>query len=120
VEAYPAIEHGGSRLGRWLRARRFRLAFLIAVVETLLILPPLDVLGWYTALLIAAIVIAFYVFAGRRVRFQTVREVSWAAAVAQLLPVVLPLVAVTVAALALAGLVFVVGVVLVLLLVERK
>jgi hypothetical protein len=120
VEAYPVIDHGGSRLGRWLRARRFRLAFLIAVVETLLILPPFEVIGWYTAVLLAALVIAFYVFVGRRARFQAVREVSWAGAVAQFVPVIVPFVALAVAALAVAAVVVVLGVVLVVLLINRK
>ena len=73
MATYPVVEHQSTRTGRWLRARRLRIAFVIAVVETLLILPPIDALGWFPVLAIAVAVFAF----------------SMAAAVLQLLSIAL-------------------------------
>lgn len=112
MATYPVIEHRTSRAGRWLHERRLRIAFVVAVVETLLILPPIDVLGWFPVLAIAVAAFAFYFFVGRKSRFDTVRQVSWTAAASQVLPVLIPLVLVVVGTLvviAVIGLLVVVG-----------
>lgn len=120
MAAYPVIEHRTSRRGRWLRAHRFRIAFLIAVVETLLILPPIDVLGWFPVLAIAVVVFALYFFVGRKSRFDTVREVSWTAAASQIVPVVVPVVVVIVGTLVVIAVIALLLVVGALLFLDRR
>jgi hypothetical protein len=93
---------------------------LIAVVETLLILPPLDVLGWFPVLAIAVAVFAFWFFVGRKSRFDTVREVSWTAAMSQLLPVFVPVIVVIVGTLVLVAVIALLVVVGALLLFNRR
>ena len=120
MATYPVVEHRTTRAGRWLRARRLRIALLIAVVETLLILPPLDVLGWFPVLAIAVAVFAFWFFVGRKSRFHTVREVSWTAAMSQLLPVFVPVIVVIVGTLVLVAVIALLVVVGALLLFNRR
>jgi hypothetical protein len=120
VATYPVVEHRSTRTGRWLRARRLRIAFLIAVVETLLILPPIDALDWFPVLAIAVAVFAFYFFVGRKSRFDTVRELSWTAAVSQLLPVFVPVIVVIVGTLVIVALVAVLIIVGVILFLDRR
>ena len=94
MATYPVLEHRETRTSRWLRENRLRLAFIVALVETALIVG--GVLGWFWALAIAALVFAFHFFVGRRIRFEAVRQVSWAAAVSQTLPVLVPFIALVV------------------------
>jgi hypothetical protein len=87
VDGY-AIEHRSSRSGRWLRARRLRIALWIAVAEGLLIV--FDVIPGWTALVVGALLVAFYFFVGREVRSDTVRHGSWIAAASQLFVALVP------------------------------
>jgi hypothetical protein len=84
-----AIEHGSTRSGRWLRARRFRLTLWIAAVEGLLYL--LGVVSWWLVVVLAAIGILFYLYAGRTSRSDLLRQVSWIFAFSQTLVLVVPL-----------------------------
>jgi hypothetical protein len=86
--ALPVAEPGESRAGRWLRERRLRIALLVGLVESLLVV--LNGLGWFWVVAFAAVAVGFHLFAGRRMRFHTVREVSWTAAVSQLIAVLVP------------------------------
>jgi amino acid transporter len=97
TSGYPVIEHREGRVSRLIRENRLRVAFLVALVETALVLT--DVIGWFVALAIAAAVFAFHFFIGRKAKHEPVRQISWAAAVSQTLPVVVPIVAVVVSAL---------------------
>lgn len=120
MTTYPVVEHGTTRLGRWLRARRLRIAFVIAVVETVLILPPIDALGWFPVVAIAVVVFAFYFFVGRKSRFDAVRQLSWTAAASQVLPVVIPFVLVVVGTLVVIAVIALLVVVGALLFVDRR
>jgi hypothetical protein len=120
VATYPVIEHRTTRAGRWLRERRLRIAFVIAVVETLLILPPIDVLGWFPVLAIALIVFAFYFFVGRKSRYDTVRQLSWTAAASQVLPVFVPVVVVIVGTLVIIAVIALLVVIGALLFLDRR
>lgn len=120
MTTYPVIEHRTTRAGRWLRARRLRIAFAIAVVETLLILPPIDLLDWFPVLAIGAVVFAFYIFIGRKSRHDTVRQVSWTAAMSQVLPVFIPIIVVIVGTLVIVALVAVLIIVGVILFLDRR
>jgi hypothetical protein len=93
------VEHGTSRTGRWLRGRRLGLAFAIAVVEGILVVA--DVIpGWF-ALVVAAIVILFYLFIGRDLNADSVRQTSWILAMSQALVALVPVLVFVVGALAL-------------------
>lgn len=90
MAASPVLEHRTGRLAPWLREHRLRLALILAAVETALVLT--EVVGWFSIILIAAAVFAFHVFVGRRARFAWLRQMSWIATLAQVLPAVVPVV----------------------------
>jgi hypothetical protein len=107
-----------SRSGLWLRARRLRLALLIGLVESILVL--VGDSGWYWVLVAAAAAVALYIFVGRNLRFHTGREVSWIAAASQLIAVLVPVLWVLVKAVAIVALVLMAVVLLVMLLADRR
>jgi membrane-associated PAP2 superfamily phosphatase len=78
-----AIEHGTSRTGRWLEARRFRLALWVAVAEAIIVLFSHDLTKW-TVIVLAIAGVVLYAFA-RNSRSQIVRELTWIFATSQLL-----------------------------------
>ena len=113
-----AIEHRSSRTGRWLRARRVRLALWIAVAEGLLVI--FDVIPGWTALLVGALILAFYLFLGRSLRSDTVRQVSWVAAASQVFVALVPVLLFFVGFLAVIALAVLAAVALVALLADRR
>ena len=118
MAAYPVLEHRAGRVGRWLRDRRGRLALVVAIVETALVLA--GVLGWFWIVLFAGLVFAFHLFVGRRARFDWLRELSWIATLAQTLPVLVPVAIVVVGTLVVMAVVAVAVVVLALLFFGRR
>jgi hypothetical protein len=82
----PMIEAGTTRTGRWLRERRIRLTLWVAVIEGLLVAITADLTKW-TILVIAVILLAFYVVAGRNLRWDVGRQLSWIAAASQALTI---------------------------------
>lgn len=118
MTTYPVLEHGQSRLGRWFRARRLRLALLIGAVETLVIV--FTDATWRWALLLAAIIFAFYWFVGRKTRRDAVHQLSWTAAASQIMPVLVPVVAVLVGTLVIVALVLLTVIMLGLLYLDRR
>ena len=88
----PMIEAGTTRTGRWLRGRRIRLALWVAVIEGLLVALTADLTKW-TVLVIAAILLAFYVVAGRNLRWDVGRQLSWIAAASQALAILVVILA---------------------------
>lgn len=115
VRAEPARE---SRAGRWIREVRLRIALLIGLVETLLIL--LGDLRWFVVVGTAAAVVAFYFLVGRRVPYHAVRELSWTLALSQLIAVVIPLLFEVVRILAIALIVLIALLLVAMLLLERR
>jgi ABC-type uncharacterized transport system fused permease/ATPase subunit len=87
VTVEPVVEHRQSASARWLRDRRFRIALLIAFVESLLVVT--SSLGWFWVVGAAVIAAALY-FLGRRTSSSTVHEVTWILAVSQLISVIVP------------------------------
>jgi hypothetical protein len=118
VTASPALELRESRSGLWLRARRLRLALLVGLVESVLVL--VGDSGWYWILAAAVVAVAFYVFVGRSLRFHAARELSWIAAASQLIAVLVPLLWVLVKGVAIVALVLMAVVLLVMLLADRR
>src|ERR671937_614670 len=86
------IEHRSTRAGRWLRARRIRIALWVAVIEGIIVALAHDVSRW-TVIAIAIPVLALYVFWGRTARSDTVRQLSWIAGASQALAVVVVILA---------------------------
>ena len=82
----PMIEAGTTRTGRWLRERRIRLTLWVAVIEGVLVAVTADLTKW-TVLVIAAILLAFYIVAGRHLRWDVGRQLSWIAAASQALAI---------------------------------
>src|ERR671930_108408 len=82
------IEAGSTRSGRWLRERRLRIALWIAVLEGILLLVHAIPRWW--ALIVAAAVIAFYLFMYRSLRSDTGRQVAWIAAASQAFVALVP------------------------------
>jgi len=91
-DSTPLIEHGTSRPGRWLRARRNRIALSIALVEALVVVIFHDV-SRFTVIGLSAVAFIVYWFAGRASRWDTFRQVSWIFAASQLLAVIVAILA---------------------------
>ena len=80
------IDHDTSRTGRWLHARRFRIALWIAVIEAVIAAFTHDISKW-TIVLLAAAFVPLHLYWGRD-RTDTLRQVSWIAASSQALAVI--------------------------------
>ena len=117
LEQGAYVEHGTSRTGRWLRARRLRVALWIAVVEGVLVV--FHVISWPIAVILAIAVIALYFTAGSRLRSDAVRQVGWIAAVSQALVALVPVLVIVVGTLALIAVAAIAVVALILLLYDR-
>jgi hypothetical protein len=115
---HPALEHGTTRTGRWLRARRVRIALWIAVAEGVLVL--LDQIPGWLALLVGAAVLAFYAFVGREITSDTGRQVSWIAALSQVFVALVPVLLFFVGALAVLALAILAVVALIALFADRR
>jgi hypothetical protein len=112
------LEHRSTPGGRWLRARRLRIALGIAIVEGLLVV--LDVVDWWVAIVVSIAAIAFYIVAGRNLRSYAARQASWIAAAAQALVVLVPVLVVVISWLAIVVLAILAVVALVLLFTDRR
>jgi hypothetical protein len=82
-----AIEHGSTKTGRWLKARRIRIVLWIAVIEGIVVALSHDFTKW-TVIAIAIPILALYVIWGRNARSDTVRQVAWIGGASQALAVV--------------------------------
>jgi len=87
MDDQPVIEHGQSTSAHWLRERRLRIALLVAFVESLLVL--FSTHGWWYVVAAAVVALAAYWFLGRRMQ-GIAYEITWIAAVSQLLAVLVP------------------------------
>jgi hypothetical protein len=85
----PVLEHGTTRPGRWLHHRRTQIAFVIALVEAILLL--FGAVNRVGAILVAVVVIIGYLWLGRRLRSPFARDLVWIAAVSQALVALVPL-----------------------------
>lgn len=114
----PVLEHGTSRTGRWLRENRIRAALAIAVAEGVLV--AVDAIDWLPALLVAALVLLFYIAYGRKLRWDWAREATWVAATSQAFVALIPVLVIIVGTLALIGVAIIAAVALVLLFSDRR
>jgi len=81
-----------SENGRWLYARRLKIALGIAVLEGIFVAFASDFSQW-TVIIISIPIIGFYIFAGRTLDSDTGRQLSWIAAASQAFTVILCVVA---------------------------
>jgi hypothetical protein len=88
VAVQPVVEHRQSASARWLRERRFRIALLIAFIESLAVVT--SSLGWFWVVGAAALAVSLYLL-GRRTDSAIVREATWILAASQLISVIVPL-----------------------------
>lgn len=114
----PALEHGTTRGGRWLRRYRTRIAFWIAVVEAILLV--FGVVSRWGALLVAVLIIVGYFAVGLRLRSPVVRDAAWIAAVSQALVALVPVLVILVGTLALIAVGILAIVALIVLLGDRR
>ncbi len=118
LEQRAVVEHQTTRTGRWLRERRLRAAFWIAVIEGLLVV--VHAIPWQVAIIVAVAVIAAYFWAGSRLRSDAARQVGWIAAVSQALVALIPVLVILVGTLALIAVAAIAVVALILLLSDRR
>lgn len=114
----PVIEAGDSGRGLWLQQRRLRLAMLIGLVESVLVVA--GGLRWFWVLALAALAIALYVLVARGVRFRALREIAWIFAASQLIAVIVPVLWEVAKFLAIVILVLMAALLLVMLLLDRR
>jgi hypothetical protein len=81
-----ALEHGTSKPGRWLQARRVRFALWIAAAEGILVIFSHAATKWTVIVLAVVSVMAW--LGGRDSRSDVVRQVLWIFAASQLLAVI--------------------------------
>jgi hypothetical protein len=112
------VDHGSTRTGRWLRARRVRFAAWIAVIEGLLVV--LHVIPWFAAVALAAAAVGFYVWLGRDLRSDVVRQGSWIAAASQVLVALVPVLVALIGGLAILAVAILAVVALVVLFTDRR
>lgn len=79
-----------------------------------------DVIPGWTALGVAALLLLFYLFVGRNVPSDTGRELSWIAAVSQLLVAILPVLLALLTMVAIIALVVIAAIALALLFLDRR
>jgi hypothetical protein len=118
VATSPAIELHDGEPDRRLRPYRLRIALAIGLVESLLVL--VGGLGWFWVLALAAAAVALHVVVGRRTDHGTASEITWILAVSQLIAVLVPVLWVLVKGLAIVALVVMAGVLLAMLLLDRR
>jgi hypothetical protein len=86
----PVIDSDSTRVGRWLRARRVRLAIWVAVAEGLIVALENDISKW-TVMILAIAVLALYFVAGRDLKWDVGRQLAWIAAASQVLALLVAL-----------------------------
>src|SRR5207247_9307306 len=94
------IEHGSSSLGRWFRQHRLSIAASVAVVEGMLIVS--GTITWWAGIPVALLVVVLYWYGGRTESSYTVRQITWTAALSQVMVGLVPIVFAIVGTVALA------------------
>jgi len=89
LRGHDTIDHGSTRHGRWLRARRLKLAAWIAVAEGLLVV--VHVIPRWPAIALAAGLISLYWVVGRKTTHDTLHQTTWIAAASQAAMIFIPI-----------------------------
>jgi hypothetical protein len=121
MSGYPVIEHGvppQGRIRRWVGENRLRIALALGVIEIVAIVFT-DFTKW-SALLVAAAIFVVYLWSGRGHRSWAVRQTTWILAASQILPVVFAILGYFLAVLAVVAVVAMLGIVLLMLFLDRR
>ena len=78
------VDAHSTRMSRWLRERRLRLALWIAILEGIVVAVRGDISRW-TVVVIAVAVLAVYVTTRDRIRWDAGRQVIWVVAASQVM-----------------------------------
>lgn len=84
---HSTVEHGTTKWGRWLRARRIRITLWIAVLEGIIVAVSPNFTKW-TVIAVAIPVLVVYVIWGRNAKSDTAFQIAWIAGASQALAVV--------------------------------
>jgi hypothetical protein len=87
LERGTTIEHGSTKWGRWLKARRIQITLWIAVIEGIIVAVSPSFTKW-TVIAIAIPVLAIYALWGRNAKSDTTYQIAWIAGASQALAVV--------------------------------
>jgi hypothetical protein len=92
ISGADVVDHRDSARGRWLRARRLRVALWLAVAEGIVVAVAPGVSRW-TIVAVAVLSIALYAAAGRKTRWDLGYQISWILAASQALAVLVVILA---------------------------
>ena len=112
------IEYGSTPRSRWLHERRAKFAFGIALVEGVLVIA--HVIPAWVAILAGIAIVGYWFFLGRNHGSHLARDVSWTAALSQVIVALVPLLLFFLTTLAIIFLVLIAVVALVALLADRR
>jgi len=84
LQEHPVIDAHSTRMSRWLRERRLRLALWIAVLEGIVVAVRGDISRW-TVVVIALAVLGIYMATRDRVHWDAGRQVIWIVAASQVM-----------------------------------
>jgi hypothetical protein len=97
---HSAIDAHSTRVSRWLRERRLRIALWIAVFEGIVVALRGDISRW-TVVAIAVPVLALYILGGRSLRWNAGRQLLWIVAASQVMALLVVIIAFVIGAVAL-------------------
>jgi len=100
VHEHSVIEAHTTRMSRWLRERRLRLALWIAVLEGIVVAVRGDISRW-TVVVIAALVLLVYMSLRERINWDAGRQILWIVAASQVMALLVVILAFVVGVIAL-------------------
>jgi hypothetical protein len=84
LQEHPVVESHSTRMSRWLRERRLRLALWIAILEGIVVAVRGDISRW-TVVVIAVAVLGIYLATRDRISWDAGRQVVWIVAASQVM-----------------------------------
>jgi hypothetical protein len=100
LQQHSVINAHTTRMSRWLRERRLRLALWIAVLEGIVVAVRGDISRW-TVVVIAALVLLVYMSLRERLNWDAGRQILWIVAASQVMALLVVILAFVVGVVAL-------------------
>jgi FtsH-binding integral membrane protein len=100
LQQHSVINAHTTRMSRWLRERRLRLALWIAVLEGIVVAVRGDISRW-TVVVIAALVLVVYISLRERINWDAGRQILWIVAASQVMALLVVILAFVVGVVAL-------------------